>query len=1082
LNHPSRLLIANRGEIALRIARTARESGIESVAIHAAEEPVPAHSTLASSVIRLPHSGPSAYLDQDSLVGIALQTGCTLVHPGYGFLSENAGFAARCRDAGLCFVGPPPDALALLGHKSSAKTLAKTLEIPVIEDCLAASPDALQMFLDTLDEDAEALLKAVAGGGGRGMRIVRQGDDVAALWESCRREAHAAFGSGELYAERYLRRVRHIEIQVACDALGFAKSLGDRDCTLQRQYQKVVEMAPAAGLDGALLAQLTDAAERLVSAAGCTGLATVEFLLPCDNPADYRFIEVNPRLQVEHTITEQLIGLDLVALQLRLAQGHSLQECGLMQIPPPRGFALQCRINAEEEQSGRRMASHGRVQTLAFPGGPGIRIDTALRAGDEISGLYDSLVAKLVIHGDDLQVSLGRATRALQETRIEGVATNLDTLTGLFTLLRPGNMARLDTSFLSDPGHFSGNVSVRYESAPSTITAGDQLVDIVAPVTGLLSRWEVAEGAAFPAGATVAYLNSMKMDIAVTATQAGILRQCVAAVGQLVTAGSSLGTIAPTSETLLGNEAANHGIDPDYINPALAESLDRHARTRDGARPAAVERRRKTGQRTARENVDNLLDPGSFIEYGALALAGQRRRRSLQQLIDQSPADGLIAGIGTVNAAVAGEDNARCMVLAYDYTVFAGTQGLVNHKKADRMLHLAERWKLPVVLFAEGGGGRPGDTDFTGVSALDSPTFKDLAKLSALVPLIGIVSGRCFAGNAALLGCCDVIIATRNASIGMAGPAMIEGGGLGRFRPEEVGPSPVQFANGVIDILVEDEAEAVAMAKRYLACFQGQVPTWTCRDQRLLRQIIPENRRLAFDVRHVIETLADEASFIELRKGFAKGMITGFVRIEGVCFGLIANDCREQGGAIDAACGDKASRFLQLCDAFDIPVISFCDTPGFMVGPDAEKHATVRHVSRMFVTAANLDIPVFTVVLRKGYGLGAQAMAAGSFHASFFTVSWPSGEFGAMGLEGAVRLGYSRELAAITPPEKREKFFRRLVRKAYEQGKAINVASHLEIDDVIDPAETRNWIMAGWRSVPRAERRDRKKRAFIDTW
>jgi acetyl-CoA carboxylase carboxyltransferase component len=356
-----------------------------------------------------------------------------------------------------------------------------------------------------------------------------------------------------------------------------------------------------------------------------------------------------------------------------------------------------------------------------------------------------------------------------------------------------------------------------------------------------------------------------------------------------------------------------------------------------------------------------------------------------------------------------------------------------------------------------------------------------MARLSGLVPTVGIVSGRCFAGNAALLGCCDVIIATDNATIGMAGPAMIEGGGLGSFKPEQVGPVSVQGPNGVIDVQVADEAEAVRVAKQYLSYFQGALNDWDCADQRELRHLIPENRLRVYDIRQVIDTLADRDSVLELRRQFAPGLITAFIRIEGQPFGLLANNPAHLGGAIDALAGDKAARFMQLCDAFDIPLLSLCDTPGFMVGPEAEKQATVRHVSRMFVAAASLSVPFFTVVLRKGYGLGAQAMAAGSFHSPLFTIAWPSAEFGAMGLEGAVRLGFAKELAAIEEPAARQQLFDKLVAKAYQNGKGINMASFLEIDAVIDPVETRAWLLRGLNATPRPAPREGKKRS-IDTW
>jgi acetyl-CoA carboxylase carboxyltransferase component len=518
--------------------------------------------------------------------------------------------------------------------------------------------------------------------------------------------------------------------------------------------------------------------------------------------------------------------------------------------------------------------------------------------------------------------------------------------------------------------------------------------------------------------------------------------------------------------------------DGDGIRPELAELRARLQATLDEGRPEAVARRRKTGQRTARENIADLMDAGSFVEYGGLALAAMRQKLSDEELRRASPADGLLAGVGAINGAFCTEEAARALVLAYDYTVFAGTQGGMSHKKLDRMIALAAQWKLPVVLFAEGGGGRPNDTDMPMVAGLDTPGFLGFAALSGLAPRVGIASGRCFAGNAALLGCCDVIIATENSSIGMGGPAMIEGGGLGVCTPEEVGPIGVQSKNGVVDIRVADEAEAVAAAKKYLSYFQGPLASWVCADQTALRDALPERRRRAYKIHPLIEMLCDTGSVLELRREFGIGLVTALVRIEGRPLGLIANNSYHLGGAIDSDASDKGARFLQLCDAFDLPVISLCDTPGFMVGPKAETTALVRHVSRLFVAAASLSVPYFTIILRKGYGLGAQAMSGGHFHAPFFTVAWPTGEFGGMGIEGAVRLGLRKELAAIEDPAEREQLFEAAVAHQYEKGKALSMASYLEIDAVIDPAETRAWILRGLKSVPTRPPR----RRFIDTW
>ncbi len=533
-------------------------------------------------------------------------------------------------------------------------------------------------------------------------------------------------------------------------------------------------------------------------------------------------------------------------------------------------------------------------------------------------------------------------------------------------------------------------------------------------------------------------------------------------------------------KTDLPNSESSTGQAVGAERPELTELRARKKLLADEARPEAVAKRRKSNQRTARENVADLCDPDSFLEFGGLAVAAQRARHTEENLQRISPADGLITGVGTVNAAGFGPERARCMVLAYDFTVFAGTQGGWNHKKTDRMFALAEEQRLPVVLFAEGGGGRPSDTDWQIVAGLDLPTFTRFARLSGLVPRVGIVSGKCFAGNASLLGCCDVIIAAEDANIGMGGPAMIEGGGLGVYAPEEVGPIDVQFRNGVVDIRVADEAEAVRAAKKYLGFFQGPLSTWEAPDAAALRDLIPENRRRAYPVRKVIEGIADVDTVLELRAGFGRNLVTALGRIEGRPVGFLANDSRHMGGALDADASDKGARFLQLCDAFNIPIVSLCDTPGFMVGPEAEKTALVRHTSRLFVTAASLRVPYFTVVLRKAYGLGAMAMAGGSTHNGFFTIAWSTGEFGAMGLEGAVRIAFKKQLAEIADEAERDAMFRQLVQLAYERGKGTNAAAFLEIDDVIDPADTRRWLIRGLQSAKPAERES--PRRFVDTW
>jgi acetyl-CoA carboxylase carboxyltransferase component len=605
---------------------------------------------------------------------------------------------------------------------------------------------------------------------------------------------------------------------------------------------------------------------------------------------------------------------------------------------------------------------------------------------------------------------------------------------------------------------------------------------VVAPFAGTVVSVAIRPGDRVHVGQPVLILESMKMEHEVAAAGSGTVRRVAVTPGGAVAAGDVLLDIeAGDVEAPEPVAGAAGPASSESVRPELAELRARVANTFDNGRMEATARRRAGGRRTARENIADLCDAGSFEEYGSLVVAAQRARRDLDDLIHHTPADGLIAGIGRINGDRFDDLHSRAAILSYDYTVLAGTQGQMNHRKKDRLFALIERLGLPVVLFAEGGGGRPGDTDTAVVTGLDTEAFALFGALNGRAPLIGVVSGRCFAGNAALLGCCDVIIATPDATIGMGGPAMIEGGGLGVFTPDEIGPVRVQVPNGVIDLLAEDEPGAVGLARKYLSYFQGALPEWSCADQALLRDCVPEDRRRAYDVHGAMELLADTGSVLELRPEFAPGMVSALIRLEGRPVGVLANNPLHLAGAIDATGADKAARFMQLCEAFDLPLVFLCDTPGFMVGPEAEETALVRHVSRMFVNGANLTVPFCTVILRKAYGLGAQAMAGGSFRRPIFTVAWPTGELGGMGLEGAVRLGFRRELDATADPAARQALFETMVERAYEHGKAINVAAHFEIDDVIDPAHTRARIVHALRSAPEPAPRQSGRR-FIDTW
>jgi acetyl/propionyl-CoA carboxylase alpha subunit len=1111
-----KMLIANRGEIALRIARAAFELDIPVVTVFPVDDAGSAHARTGGETRELPGQGAAAYLDIGAIIEAARQTGCDAVHPGYGFLSEKPDFARAVAAAGMTFVGPAAETLELFGNKSEARRHARSAGVTVLEGSAGPiSQEEAANFLEKMGAGGAIMIKAVAGGGGRGMRVVSSPAELPAAWERCRSEAKASFGADALYIERYLPNARHIEVQMVGDGHDVVH-LGERECTIQRRHQKVVEMAPSPSLAPKIRDALCDAAVRMAASASYRGLGTFEFLMSADG-GSFVFIEANPRLQVEHTVTEEIYGIDLVKTQIRIASGMRLGEVGLGSAPVARGGAIQFRVNMEKMLAdGSARPTGGVLTNFSLPGGPGIRVDTFGYAGYRTSPRYDSLLAKVIAYSPEgMDGAIRRGRRALEDFRIDGVETNIPVLRALVE--NEDFLAdRVSTNFLEqnakvllavaanftrpnkqpakrsrdvrdiDPlGVFDSKAAI---SPPSVISQRERqavdvpegLVAVPAPLQGTIVACNVSKGDRVRAGQQVIAIEAMKMEHVIAAPAAGIVEDILVTSGDTIFEGDTLLHITPSDDAGTGAEEAQE-IDLDHIRGDLAEALARRAELLDEGRPDAVARRRKTNQRTARENIANLCDPDSFMEYGGLALAAQRQRRSLEELRRMSPADGLITGIGTVNVKSFGDELSRCAVMAYDYTVFAGTQGVVNHKKKDRLLTLADKWSLPVVIFAEGGGGRPGD-EWPTPAGLETTTFMKLGNINGKVPLVGVVSGRCFAGNAALLGSCDVIIADRTSNIGMGGPAMIEGGGLGVFRPEDIGPVEVQAPNGVIDVLVEDETEGVAAARKYLGYFQGRVSDWSCADQRLLRHAVPENRLRAYDVRPIIQTLADAGSVLELRPSFGRGMITAFARIEGIPFGLIANDSRHLGGAIDADGGDKAARFIQLCDGFGIPIVSLCDTPGMMVGPEVEKTAQVRHVSRVFVAASRATIPYFTVVLRKAYGLGALAMAGGSSQMSFFMVAWPSAEFGAMGLEGAVKLAYRKELTAIEDPAARKAWFDQMVAKSYEENKALSGATFLEVDDVIDPCETRRWIVRGLKASMPPGRFSERRTTRVDLW
>ncbi len=1136
------LLVANRGEIAIRIIRAAQDLGLRTIAVYTSDDANSLHTRVADVAHELPGTGARGYLDIEAMIAAARASGAEAVHPGYGFLSERADFAAACVAAGLQFIGPDTEHLALFGDKSRARAAAVDSDVPVLRGLDdAVSLDTATEFFESLGGDGAMIIKAVAGGGGRGTRVVTAKEEIADAYQRCQSEAELAFGLPDVYVEAFIPRARHVEVQIIGDGHGNAAHLYERECSVQRRYQKVVEIAPAPHLDEDLRQNIIDAAVRFARNEDYLSLGTFEFLVDVSGRAEaqpFVFIEANARLQVEHTVTEAVTGIDLVQAQLRLAGGASLDDLGLSDPSrfQPRGYAIQARVNMETiREDGSVRPAGGLISVYEAPNGPGVRTDGFGYAGYQTSTAFDSLLAKVICHapGPDFRDAIARTERALSEFRIEGIGCNIPFLKNIIrhpdfaeggvhtrwtdekltelaqppadnrkryveapvSAAAPADVAPAADGFAgakvdtSDPlALFKHDAEVKAAASESSdgstapaALGPDGSIGVGAPIQGTIVSIDVAAEDQVIEGQQIAVVEAMKMEHVIRAEVSGVVRQVTMSEGDVVREGYPIVFI---EEAEVDGEAAGveEALDPDYIRPDLKESYDRHAMTLDENRQKAVEKRHAQGSRMPRENIAELMDEGSFSEYWPLVVARQHRRRDMDDLRQNSPGDGVVAGTGTINADLFGEEAARAMIVHYDYTVLAGTQGARNHYKQDRMFELAERYRIPLVLFGEGGGGRPGD-DPTGPGvAFDTPTFTQFSKLSGLVPMVAVTNGRCFAGNTALVAACDVIIATEGSTLAMGGPAMIEGGGLGIYTPEEVGPMSFQVPNGVVDILVKDEAEAVQVAKQYLSYFQGSIDDWEAHDQRTLRHVVPENRLRLYDMRDVVETIADKGSVLEIREKFGIGVITAFIRVEGRPMGVIANNPHHLAGAIDSDAADKGARFMQLCDAFDIPILSLMDCPGIMVGPDVERTALVRHSVRMFNTGANLTTPLFGVIVRKAYGLGVQAMCGGSALAGFFTVAWPTAEFAGMNIEGSVKLGYRKELAAIEDPEERKREFDERVARAYESGKAVNAGTGGGLDDVIDPAETRTWIARALKRVPPPAPRAEKKYPYIDTW
>lgn len=1051
------LIIANRGEVAVRVHRAAQSLGFETISIYSADDAGAMHQRITDRSVRVPGTGASAYLDASTIVRAAKEQGATLLHPGWGFLSEQPVLARLCADAGITFVGPSIQALEILGDKVRTRALAERLKVRMVTSTGPVGCEGAEDLLAQASPGQGIMLKAVAGGGGRGIRVVTQREQLASAYRDCAAEAANAFGDGRLFAEMYIPNSRHVEVQVIGDADGNVAVIGDRDCSVQRNWQKLIEIAPAPNLKDRVRRQLWDAARILACEVGYVGVGTFEFLVDASNGSDdWWFMEANPRLQVEHTITEEVTGIDIVQAQLNIARGSSLDSLSISEgTTQARGVAIQSRVNAETMTSNGVVPSSGRVTALTLPDGPGVRVDTGLAVGDLQSPRFDSLLAKVIVHEptDGLGEAVRQARDAVAGLRVVGVETNQSLLLSILDdeRLSAGDLStRLLERHISNPEAGRAAKNIRVDD--------DGRVTVLAETAGVVMHINVDIGDEVSRGDDLVHVEVMKMHHVATAPASGLVAALPVALGEACGVGTPLVVLEPgsggTPETSDSFQTVEHA------GEILVQELTRRRQlTHDASRPDAVTETHARGRLTTREKIARLVEDGTFTEIGGLAVAARLWKETSEQLAQKTPADGVITGIGVVSTVERREDPGRCAVIAYDPSVLAGTQGLTGTQKVERLVDLASKSQLPVALMADGGGGRPGD-DAPGTSASPLRVFHMLGRLAGEVPIVGMVSGACFAGNAAILGCSHVIVATRGANIGMGGPVVVDAARLGNYTVADIGPAERLHEAGAVDILVDDDAQAVTEVRRTLGYLQGDVDEWDCVDQSRLRTVLPADRLRAYDVRDVINVMADTDSVQELKAAYGPTLLVAFARLEGIPVGLIANNPKFNAGAIDGLGAEKATWFLKLCDSFGLPVIFLCDTPGFAVGPDAEATGQLRHLSSFLVAGSQLTVPYVTVITRKAYGVGALAMYGGSLRAPWMNVAWPSAEVGSMPPEAIVRLSAGRELDSISEEHERLAEFGRRVQDAKEKTDPIGAAARFRIDDVIDPMDTRTKIVA----------------------
>ena len=1132
-----RVLISNRGEIAIRVAKAASSLGVESVGVYSPVDALSLHTRIATEAVEIGTDGTAtagladdpvgAYLDADALVAVARERGCDCVHPGYGFLAENAAFAKGCATAGLTFIGPSPEALSLFGDKVEARALAASLGIPVVP----GSPEALESA-DRAAAVAEQLgypvmLKAAGGGGGRGMRVVGDADAMVESFERCRGEAAGAFGNGDLFVEKLIERPRHIEVQILADGDGNVLHLHERDCSVQLRNQKVVETAPAPGLDDALRQRILADAIKLMQAANYVNAGTVEFLVAPETSEHY-FIECNPRIQVEHTVTEQVTGVDLVETQFHVAAGATLASLGLADqqaVGAPRGFAVQARVVAR---------GAGTLSAYKEPTGPGVRVDGNGYVGYAPPPQFDPLLAKVVASSSSAgsyAAAVDRTRRALDEFHIGGLATNLDQLKAILAhpAVRVGD-AR--TTLLADEpellspavdGDGNGALALLQQQATvmgvSTVsgagvapTAGpvSAALDVeegqeavACPMAGSVLEFRAREGEVVKAGDALIVISAMKMESQVAAPCDGTVAAVQALnAGDSVEAGQVFAVIEPKAgaqrirQDAAGDSWAHLLKDVSTMRSLALERLA------PGSEDPGVVRQRSRGKLTCRERIDLLLDEGTFREVGSVA--GFASYDEDGNITAFTPANH-VGGWGRIEGRSA-------VVCADDFTSRGGHADGAIGAKSGYLDRLSLEMRTPSIRLLDGssGGGsvaamvpaqkkegeskakesrgaiKAGRPRVAGGGGSYLPGHLGSAMYTeqlATVPVVNMLLGSVVGIGAAkaVLGHFSVMVRDI-AQLFVAGPPVVAHAMGYDITKEDLGGWHIHCRNGSVDNLADTEEEAAELTRGFLSYLPSSVyetppvlPPRTDdppdrREEELLT-LIPRKRTTTFDIRKAIRLMADRDSFFEVGPLWGTDQVTGFIRMNGHPMGVLASDSQHaNGGALTADGCSKLTRHLDLCDLFHVPVLNLVDNPGFAVGLEHEITGAIRRGGEWMVAFSQVTVPIFTVVMRRSFGVAGNNYATPRSRPSV-RVAWPAADVGGIPPEGGIEAAYKRQLAeAADPRALRDELMARI-----ESARGpIGPLSRFQMEEMIDPRDTRRlvceWLETAWRLVTMPER------------